>query len=245
MSGYFWYPFLASMLAAGVTTTGLMIISRFRSWAENKSIYFSSFAAGMLISVSLLHIVPESIGKTPLAPIFILIGYFSFHLFNHFVHAYICNENKQTQLNAGLIPLFGIGIHSFIDGIIYSIAFNVSMFTGIFTVSGMILHEFPEGIVLYVLLLRQGVERKKALMLAFLGAALTTPLGMVLSYPLISQLNDATLGLLLSVSGGALLYVGATHLLPEVEQANSKFSLLSLLAGVTIAVLIVLTKTAH
>ncbi len=51
-----------------------------------------------------------------------------------------------------------------------------------------------------------------------------------------------TLGIMLSISAGALIYVGATHLLPAVEKENKKYSLVSLAAGILIAVIIVSTK---
>ena len=67
--------------------------------------------------------------------------------------------------------MLGIGIHSFIDGFVYSITFTVSIFTGVLAATGMVLHEFPEGIITYLLLLRGGFSEKTALLLAFFAAA--------------------------------------------------------------------------
>jgi zinc transporter ZupT len=50
------------------------------------------------------------------------------------------------------------------------------------------------------------------------------------------------LGLLLALSAGALVYVGASHLLPEVEKENRRYSLVALAAGVLVAAAIKLTK---
>ncbi len=105
----------------------------------------------------------------------------------------------------------------------------------------MVLHEFPEGIITYLLLIRAGFRERTALMIAFLAAALSTPLGMLVSYPLISQIDRPMLGALLSLSAGALVYVGATHLLPQAEQENKKYSLVALGGGVLVAMTIVLT----
>ena len=69
----------------------------------------------------------------------------------------------------------------------------------------MVLHEFPEGIITYLLLMRGGVYERRAMLLAFLAAAVTTPFGMLVSYPLIRQIEEATLGILLAVSAGALV----------------------------------------
>jgi zinc transporter ZupT len=78
---------------------------------------------------------------------------------------------------------------------------------------------------------------------AFLAAAATTPLGMVISYPVIREIASRTLGMLLSLSAGALVYVGATHLLPRAEQEHKRYSLVALAGGVLVAAIIVMSKS--
>jgi zinc transporter ZupT len=135
-----------------------------------------------------------------------------------------------------------VGLHSFLDGVIYSVAFNVSIFTGILAAIGMVLHEFPEGIVTFLLLKQGGFTKRKSEGYAFLAAAISTPLGTLLSFPLIGKIDRAILGGLLAFSAGALVYVGASHLLPAVERENKKYSLISMGAGILIAIVIVLSK---
>ena len=106
----------------------------------------------------------------------------------------------------------------------------------------MVLHEFPEGIITYLLLVRAGFTEKSSFFLAFFAAALTTPLGMLLSYPYISRIDQPLLGSLLAFSAGALVYVGATHLLPQAESENKRYSLLALGAGILVAIVIVFSK---
>ena len=138
--------------------------------------------------------------------------------------------------------MLGIGFHSFIDGFIYSITFTVSIFTGVLAASGMVLHEFPEGIITYLLLKRGGFKDRTSLFLAFFAAALTTPLGMLFSYPYISTIDQSLLGALLAFSAGALVYVGATHHLPQAETERKRYSLLALGAGILVAVIVVFSK---
>jgi zinc and cadmium transporter len=142
----------------------------------------------------------------------------------------------------GIIPALGIGLHSFVDGMIYSVTFNVSIFTGILAATGMILHEFPEGIVTFVLLERGGFSRRRSALIAFLAAALSTPLGTLVSFPFINNIQPPTLGILLAISAGALVYVGASHLLPAVEKENRKHSISAMVAGVLVAVVIIISK---
>ncbi len=242
MENTFWTAFGASLLAAIVTGIGILTIRHFEAWGRKYSIYFVCFAAGVLISVSFLHIIPKSMEMNNNAPAFLLIGFVMLHLFNRFITAFVCEKGTDTQYGIGLIATIGIGFHSFIDGIVYSITFAVSIFTGALAATGMVLHEFPEGIITYLVLIRGGFSERASLILAFLSASLTTPLGMLVSYPWISQIDKHLLGTLLSLSAGALVYVGATHLLPQAEKEPRKFSLFALAAGILVAVLIVVSK---
>jgi zinc and cadmium transporter len=233
---------LASFLACAVTTAGIYTISKYAKWGSQNIVYFMSFAAGVLISVSFIHIIPKSFGMNSAAPIYLLVGYMGIYLFNRFLTVFVCNERQCEQLSMGVIPMLGIGFHSFIDGIIYSVTFNVSIFTGAMAAIGMVLHEFPEGIVTFLLLERAGFSPKKSALYAFMAAAISTPLGTLVSFPFISRIDRATLGILLAISAGALVYVGASHLLPAVEKENKKYTLISLGAGILIAALIVISK---
>ncbi len=241
MDERFWMAFSASGTAAAVTSIGIYAIRRFETWAKRNSTYFICFAAGVLISASFLHLIPKAFAINPRAPVFLLVGYLFLHLFNRFVTAYVCERDPTALFALGLVPMLGIGFHSFIDGVIYSITFTVGVPTGILATTGMVLHEFPEGIITYLLLLRSGFGERAALALSLLAAALSTPLGMLVSYPFISRFDQSLLGGLLALSAGALVYVGATHLLPQAELEAKRYSLVALGGGVLVAVLIVLS----
>ena len=232
----------ASVLAAVVTSAGIFTVRRFNAWGRRNTIYFISFAAGVLVSASFMHIIPKSFAMNTHAPTCLLAGFFGMHLFNRFITAFICERNPDAQYGIGLVPLLGIGFHSFIDGFVYSIAFTVSIFTGVLATVGMVLHEFPEGIITYLLLLKGGFSERRSLWLSFFAAALTTPLGMLVSYPFVRSVDRSFLGALLALSAGALIYVGATHLRPQAEKERKKYSLLAFVAGIAVAVVIVLSK---
>jgi len=233
---------LASFLACAVTTIGIYIISRYERWGKEHSAYFMSFAAGVLISVSFMHIIPKAFAMNAAAPVFLLVGFLGIYLSNRLVRLYVCHEYECTDYAMGIIPMLGIGFHSFIDGVIYAVTFNVSILTGVLAAIGMVLHEFPEGIVTFVLLERAGFSRRKASVYAFFAAALSTPLGALVAFPFIRTINQSTLGILLAISAGALVYVGASHLLPAVEQEQKRYSFLALGVGVLVAVGIILSK---
>lgn len=66
-------------------------------------------------------------------------------------------------------------------------------------------------------------------------AALSTPLGALVSYPVVHAIGDATLGAMLAGAGGILIYVVATHLRSEVEEERTDYTVLTLVTGVVVA----------
>lgn len=242
MTPTFWTALAASSLAALVTTLGIFAVRRFETWAQAKIVYFISYAAGVLIAASFLHLVPESFEMNAHAAALLLAGFAGMHFFHRFLCAFVCERHHVIQPGIGIVPVLGIGFHSFIDGIVYAVTYQVSLFTGTLAAVGMVLHEFPEGIVTYLLLIHGGFRARTAFWTAFAAAALTTPLGMLISYPFISRIDAPLLGALLSLSAGMLVYVGATHLLPEAEHQRKPYAWLAFAAGVATAIGIVLTE---
>lgn len=180
----------ASILACLVTTVGIYIISKFETWGIKNVVYFISFAAGVLISVSFIHIIPKSFGMNDKAPIFLLVGFMGLHFFNRFLNVFICHERDCANLSIGIIPMVGIGLHSLIDGIIYSITFNVSIFTGALAAIGMVLHEFPEGVVTFLLLKQAGFQRKKQPSMLFSRQRYQRQLAHWFPFPLSARLTN-------------------------------------------------------
>ena len=83
---------LASSLACIVTTIGIYVFSKYEAWGRNNIVYFMSFAAGVLISVSFMHIIPQSFQMNDAAPVYLLAGFLAFYLFNRFLNLYICHS---------------------------------------------------------------------------------------------------------------------------------------------------------
>lgn len=234
---FIWIAVFA-IIAAIINGTGILIIFRFREWAEKTKTYFMCFAAGVLISTPLMLALPEATEKNFYAGFIALAGF----LFMFFSNEFIKYITKKETLAFGIVAAEGIGIHSFIDGIIYTVTFSINILTGLLAATGLVIHEFAEGIITYTLYIKGGVKEKKAMIYAFMVAGLTTPLGAFIAYPLVNKLNESSLGLFLGFVAGVLIYVSASHLLPEARGEEKKHSGLAFLTGVGLAIFIVLSK---
>jgi zinc and cadmium transporter len=238
LSSTFLYIFLFAVAAAIINAVGIFVVYKRAAWAKRVMSYFMCFAAGVLISTPLILALPQAIDKNFYAGFAALAGFLFMVLSNKLIQYY---SNKK-ELTFGIIAAEGIGIHSFVDGIIYTVTFSVSLLTGFLSGIGLVVHEFAEGVITYVFLNRAGIGQKKSLMWAILIASLTTPIGAFIAYPLINRLDQGTLGLMLGFVSGVLIYVSASHLLPEAREYQQHHSIIALLIGVLLAFFIVFTK---
>ena len=238
LSDTFIYIASFALISALINGLGILAISKNRKWAEKAKTYFICFAAGMLVSTPLLMTLPIAIGKNFYSGFTALFGF----LFMFFSNELIKRYTHKKTLAFGITAVEGIGIHSFIDGIIYTVTFQISILVGVLAGTGLVVHEFAEGVITYLVLLKGGMKEKTAMLFAFLISGFTTPMGAFIAYPLINKLSDSSLGLMLGFVSGVLLYVSASHLLPEARQEEEEHSYIAFLSGVGLALFIVLSK---
>mgnify|MGYP000849205742 FL=1 len=221
-----------------VNSFGIWAIYKNREWAEKTKEYCMCFAAGILISSPLIMSFPQALQKNSYAGFAALIGF----TFMYFSNKIIKYKTKQRELAFGITAIEGVLIHSLMDGVVYTVTFSTSTVVGVLTGVGLVVHEFAEGIVTFLMLLKGGLSGKKAGIYAFLVAALTTPIGAFIAYPLVQNLNNDILGLALGFVSGVLIYVSASHLLPEASEYEKKHSTLAFIIGITFTLLIMFAK---
>ncbi|MBN2080114.1 MAG: ZIP family metal transporter [Spirochaetes bacterium] len=227
-----------AVLSAVVNAIGIFAIVKHRKWAEKSKTYFMCFAAGLLISTPLMLALPQAIQKNPYAGFMAVAGF----LFMVFSNKIIRYHASKESLAFGIVVAEGIGIHSFVDGIIYAVTFSVSILTGLLSATGLVVHEFAEGVITYLVFMEAGVNKKLSIFYALLIASFATPLGAFIAYPFMGRLTPGGLGLMLGFMAGVLIYISASHLLPEAIGEKKSHSILAFLSGVGLALFIVLSK---
>jgi zinc and cadmium transporter len=211
---------LAAMLglvAAGGNVLGGYFVVR-REWPRKYLQYFLALGAGYMLSVAFVEVIPESIrlaGENAL--LYVLIGYFLIHLFEHTIapHFHFGEETHTDKMHghhARSTVLLGMAIHTFFDGVAIAAGFLVSTWLGMVIFVAVFLHKLPEGFTIASVVLASGQGKRNAVRAAgLLGAA--TLAGVLLTSQLQGQLKYA-----LPLSGGVTVYVAATDLLPEVNR---------------------------
>src|SRR5512146_1923046 len=134
------------------------------------------FAAGALLRTAFLDLLPESIADTRLAGDHLIVAlggivvfFFLEKTLTWFHHHRRFASEAQLPVAVPLVIL-GDTVHNFIDGVVIAGTFLVSIPLGITTSIAVALHEIPQEIGDFGVLLYWGVERKKIVLWNVLSA---------------------------------------------------------------------------
>lgn len=203
-------------------------------------IFLVSFAAGAMLGDVFLHMIPEiaEAGALNLQSSFlILVGIAIFFVLEKIIHWRHCHltATKDHIHPLAFMNLIGDAIHNFIDGMLIAGSYMLSFPVGVATTIAVILHEIPQEMGDFGVLLHSGMKAKKALMFNFLSA-LTAVAG-ALFILFIGQNIDVT-GVIIPITIGGFLYIANADLIPELHKdtkiSNSIIQLISFSIGVAI-----------
>lgn len=239
MDTFNYTPVLFGLMAAFVTSLGLLAVAFRSEWSTRYAGLFGLGAAGMLLIMVFLHILPEAFATSSAAPLWLAAGFFGGLIIHFSVRALFPEKLLEQGLPRDAItPVLAIAVHSFIDGIVYAMTFAASFSSGVYAALGLILHEFPEGVIAFAILRSHGASTRAAFLWAFLAAAATTPLGAAISVPLMQTLGPDTLGIMLSVSAGLILFVASGPLMAPLRDTPPARGLTAVSAGILIGLLV-------
>ncbi len=188
-----------------------------------------SFSAGALIGGAFLHLIPEAVEKSPHGEVylFVIVGFILFFILEKYLHWRHCHKGKCDIHAFTYLNLVGDGVHNFIDGLIIGSSFVVSINFGIATSFAIIMHEIPQEIGDFGVLVYGGLSKNKALFYNFLSAV-TAILGTAIGYALANR-SGVFLELLMPVAAGGFIYIASCDLIPELhKQQDIKKATLSM-----------------
>lgn len=186
-----------------------------------------AFSAGALIGGAFLHLIPEAIIEVGVNEVLIL-KVFSYLLFGFCIffmlEQLIRWHHHHTTTHPKIMPfsyliLVSDGIHNFIDGLVMAASFMVSFQVGAVTALAIALHEIPQEIGDFGILVHGGFERIKALILNYVSA-MTVIFGGITGY-LVSTWIGGSIVFLLPFAAGTFIYVASADLIPEILYKES------------------------
>lgn len=225
----------ASLVAASISALGLLSMAALGDWGRRQSPSFSAFAIGVLLVAILFHLAPEALHQAggewwPAPAAFFALALLGLGLRFGFRRRY-----ESERLAFGFASLIALGFHSFMDGVIYATSFRADEYTGWLATAGLLLHEFPEGVIAFFLVRDAGLSRLSSIAMAFLASSLTTVGGAAAAAGLFAAVGAPSVGLMLTATAGALLYVVFFHLGPHALMGPARRTTWFATLGVIVA----------
>lgn len=202
---------------------GALLLSRQKS-AEALAKYATPFAAGALLSAVFLDLFTDGLEVASPSTVMwsALIGIVIFFFLERFLrwfHHHHEHKNEKSDHKTSLIVI-GDTLHNALDGVAIAASFLISVPTGIVTTMAVAAHEIPQEIGDFGVLLSKGMKRKKVLLVNVVSA-LATVLFAVITFTIGSQ-EKLPIGVLVGVSGGFLLYIALSDLIPSIHETTQK-----------------------
>lgn len=230
------YALGSVVLVSLISFVGVFALSLKEDLLRKYIFMFVSLAVGALLGDAFIHLIPEAFEEATnpaLISILIIAGILLFFVIEKFLHwHHHGDDHGQPHIHpVGKLVLFSDGMHNLIDGIIIGVSFIASVPLGIATTIAVILHEIPQEVGDFTVLLHAGYPKKRALWLNFLSA-LTAVLGVVIAIMLGEAGNEFVLWAL-PVAAGGFIYIAVADLIPELHKTKEiSYSLMQIIVVV-------------
>ena len=235
-------PFLLTTISGLSTLIGTFLI--FIKIKNKNNIISSScsFAAGVMLCISICDLIPESFKYLRIfKPYKIIFISFMFLLLgiiiSYIIDKYIDKYNNSNLYKVGILSMIVIILHNIPEGIITYLISTKSIKLGISLCLAISLHNIPEGISISVPIYYSTKSKKIAFLYTFISA-LSEPFGAFISYIFLSKyINDIMLGILFNIIAGIMIQIGINNLFPLSKKYNKKLSYIFFLIGFLIMIL--------
>lgn len=210
----------AIFAAIAIALTSLIGVLFFgnRQHLQGAQKFVVPIAVGVFFSLILYELIPETLqASQQWGGLVIVLGFVGFYVLSHKLHRryHHLEAADCDRKGAAALILVGDSIHNFTDGIVLGGAFLIDPTVGIATAIGLALHEAPQEIVEFGVLVHAGYSRRRALLLNLISAS-TIILGVITVYVL-SEIAQTSVWILSGLAAGSLLFLAASELLPRVH----------------------------
>jgi ZIP family zinc transporter len=234
---------LDAVLFAVVTCFSTLLGGTFAARRRKNVGILGAFAAGVLITTSLLDLLPQTFRLATSVNVVLesvmaltVVGFLFLYIISRLITAHVFSKDGEyievKHPLGGLFATSELSVHSFIDGLAIGFGFYADFHVGIIIAIAVICHDFTDGLSTVTVMLNSGNSIKNSLRMLFLDA-IAPVLGAVATLFIVVQ--QYYIVLLLPFFAGGFLYLGASDLLPQAHEENPQtLTLISCIAGVVL-----------
>lgn len=233
------YSFLLTFIAGFSTMIGTILIF-FKEKTNRVVVASLSFASGVMLTVSILDLIPEaitllnykSIIEILIITVFMVLGALLTRKIDKCMPE-VDNNSKKGLYRVGIISMFAIIMHNIPEGIATFMTTSTNLCLGLSLTIAIALHNIPEGISIAVPIYYSTGNRKKAMFYTLISA-ISEPFGALLAFLFLKPfMNNLVMGLLMAVIAGIMSYISFFELLPKsLSYKNKSLSYIFFVIGI-------------
>lgn len=238
-----------SLVGGLFSLVGALILFRDKKQASKIVQYATPFAAGVLLAAAFAGLLPEAIEENSdssailLTTLIAFLVFFFLERFLQVFHHHHEHEEKKKKSSSSLIVI-GDTLHNALDGVAIGAAFLVSPATGIVAAIAVALHEIPQEIGDFGLLLKNGMKKKKVILVNVISALATTVTAVAVYA--FGNGESELIPYVLAITAGFFIYIAASDIIPELhEQIKSKYDLRPWFLLFGALLIIIISPIAH
>ncbi len=235
------YSILSVVIVSLISLVGIFFVLMKKDKLNKIILFLVSLSAGSLLGGAFLHLIPEAFEKSSsllTTSLLILSGIILFFIIEHVIHWRHCHvpTSKSHPHSLGIMNIIGDGFHNFLDGLVIAAAYFINIPLGIVTTLAVILHEIPQEIGDFGVLIYAGYSKKKALFFNFISA-LTAILGALVGI-LFAGSSEVFALIVIPLAAGGFLYIAGSDLIPELHKNQEKQFSIKKIIGIILGILI-------
>jgi zinc and cadmium transporter len=214
-----WGYSIVSVIAVSLISLVGILALLLNSDVKRITFLLVSFAVG-LFGDAFIHLLPESFAKmesTLAIALLVLLGIFIFFVIEKFLrwrHHHNMGHEKHVE-PVVTMNLVGDAVHNLIDGMVIGASYMVSIPLGLTTTLAIVLHEIPQEMGDFGILVHGGLSVKKALGFNLLSASMAI-IGTVLSLTIGPHVQGYSVALI-PITAGGFIYIAGSDLIPELQ----------------------------
>ncbi len=233
------YAFSSVVIISVISLIGVSTLSLRAERLRGVLFVFVALAVGALLGDAFFHLLPEAFEYTQnmaVTSFLVLIGLLAFFWLEKLLHWHHGHHGDISEIEhedgkvkpLGKLILFSDGLHNFLDGLIIGASYLISIEVGIATAIAVVLHEIPQEIGDFGVLLHAGYSKHKAVFYNFIFA-LTAVAG-VLVLILAGESAKHLIPWIIPFAAGAFIYIATADLVPELHKQRGSNTALEFVA---------------
>jgi zinc and cadmium transporter len=251
---------LSVVVVSLVSLVGIMSLSLAEDRLRKIALVLVSFAVGALLGDAFIHLLPAAFGGAhhhdghehhhELEPSLLVLGgmllFFVVEKLLRHIHGPIYRHHHpdgEPKPTLAAINVIGDAIHNFIDGVLIAASYLVSPTLGVSTTIAVLLHEIPQELGDFGILVHSGLSVRRALLINLASASFSI-LGAVVTMLVGETAGESLTHVLVPITAGGFVYIASANLIPELQHDHSRKGLVVQVGLISAGVAVMAALTA-